>query len=200
MRRRMTFDDLRLMCGWQFGDRGERIADLWQEINRVVFASTVRPSPITFPATFPYGHCIGLTYTGNPDSFESIQLKAGMRDDEMAGVLLHEMLHQFLSQERRITKHNSKDWCGEVMRITKLIWGVDVWAAPVTIGKEVVGRDEDGKQVRRSVRRQAAAPDGKPSPSMELIKRWPHSFELVVPWRDLLGGTWRPVGNPDGPG
>ena len=189
MRRRMAAGDMRLMCGWQLGQEGEQLADLWVAFNKLGWGGKLQPAPITFPATLPYGHAIGQAHYGE-DGRDFIDLQYGLSMQMKVDVLLHEMVHQYLFQTNQNPRHNAIPWCREIMRLSVLFWGKEIWAAPSTVGKVVVGH-KDGKQVRQSARRQPASPTGIPSASMEDIKRWPDSFGLHVPYNAILRGTFK---------
>ena len=190
MRQRMTIKEVRKACGWILGEEGEQIADLWSALNDIVFFGALRPAPISFPQSLPYGHCIGQTICEGGKGEEQIEIQNGKSFQGKADILLHEMLHQSLSQQNRNISHNSDDWCGEIMRITALIWGEALWASRVQVGKEVIGH-KDGRQIRKSVRRQAESPDGVLSAPMDLIKTWPDSFGLHVPVDAILYGRFK---------
>ncbi len=215
MRRRMTVQDMRDNAGWQIGEHGEQVADLFVALNELVFQKDCKPVPLTFPATLPYGGCIGQTWNGssccNSGAFQYIQLKREDQGGEgrnhvklyemnskalkqtlqfHADTLVHEMLHLYLFQGERPAGHDNENWCSEIMRISRLLWDEDLWAAPAKVGKVVDGH-KDGRQVRRSKRMQADSPDGKPSASMGVIARWPDSFNLHVPVDAILDGTFK---------
>jgi hypothetical protein len=192
----MTQKDLRAMCGWQLGDDGERIADLFGVLNKTVFDGALPVLPVTFPATLPYGRDIGQCHWclgGANGEHRCIQIKSDVVG-AMADVLLHEMLHAILSHTGRDPGHNSANWCSEVMRITWLVWGREVWAAPERVGK--THTDENGK--RKSVRFQPKSPTGVKSIGRDTLSRWPHSLFLSVPWQEMLGGSsWVPPAAPE---
>ena len=53
MRRRMTVQDMRDNAGWQIGEHGEQVADLFVALNELVFQKECKPVPLTFHATLP---------------------------------------------------------------------------------------------------------------------------------------------------
>ncbi|MDA7994210.1 MAG: hypothetical protein MPJ25_14365, partial [Pirellulales bacterium] len=62
MRRRMTAKDMRMMCGWQIGQEGEEVADLWAAFNTLAWDGKLKPAPILFPKTLPYGAAVGMAH------------------------------------------------------------------------------------------------------------------------------------------
>jgi hypothetical protein len=90
------------------------------------------------------------------------------------GVLLHEMLHQFLHEQGEDVRHAGEPWRREIMRLTLAITGQDIWAGASTVRK-VKGKDG----TRRSVRGNRPHPETEaPSLSQRAIARWPHSIGL----------------------
>jgi hypothetical protein len=81
------------------------------------------------------------------------------------GTLLHEMVHQLLFERGEDAAHLSKGWRCEIMRITKLITGAEIWAGPSVV------RRIDG----RATRFNAPNPEtGPQSLTQAVIARWPH--------------------------
>ncbi|MCK4616347.1 MAG: hypothetical protein KAT50_05695 [Pirellulales bacterium] len=74
MRRRMTAKDMRMMCGWQIGQEGEEVADLWAAFNTLAWDGKLKPAPILFPKTLPYGAAVGMAHYAD-DGRDSIELK-----------------------------------------------------------------------------------------------------------------------------
>lgn len=167
----MTLEQLEQMMAWSFGAEGASVAKLWGAFNRELWGGALMPCPIWFPAATAYGKWAGL-YTRNQD-YQSlhIQIKHGVSFDDKAGILLHEMVHQYLGESRQDTKHNAKPWCSEIMRITEKVWGVQIWASPSS-PRKVGGA---------SVRVQALSPTGKESIPRACLAGWPHSMGLSVP-------------------
>lgn len=174
-RQSLDFANLRRLMGWSWGDAGEWIADLWQEFNQRHWQGTLDPTPIWFPSASPYGRWIGQ-FTGNMQrQSHHIQLVRRLDRQERADVLLHEMIHQNLFESKQCTDHNAVPWCSEIMRLSREIWGVELWAAP----------SNPRKLEGASVRIQKSCPDnGKKSIPRSSIARWPHSVGLHVPVSD----------------
>jgi len=169
----ITVDQLRLMMGWSWGKLGTDTADYWQQMNQDFWGGALQPCPIWFPAAVPYGHWIGL-YTCNHQS-ESLHIQVAFNQtDSFAGVvnvLLHEMIHQYLSESGQDTRHNAKPWCNEIMRLTREIWSQDIWASPAVPRKDAKGK---------SHRIQMPSPQGEPSISRKDIAGWPDSLGLDI--------------------
>jgi hypothetical protein len=148
------------------------VADAWQEFNRLYFGGRLKPLPIFLTPSTPYGHCIGWTCGGGPVTH--IALADPRKGNVLVadrGVLLHEMIHQFLHESGEYARHDGGPWCREVMRLHRLLTGKDVWAGKYTVTKK---RLPDGGRV--SVRGNVARPgDGEASLTQKVISRWPYS-------------------------
>lgn len=169
----ITIDQLRLMMGWSWGDLGTATADYWQQMNQDFWGGVLQPCPIWFPAAVPYGRWIGL-FTCNHQA-ESLHIQVAFNQtDSLAGVvnvLLHEMVHQHLSESGQDTSHNADPWCTEIMRLTREIWGQEIWASPAVPRKDAKGK---------SRRIQLPSPQGEPSISRKDIAGWPLSLGLDI--------------------
>ncbi len=156
---------MRQLTTWSWGEMGACIADLWLQFNERHWAGMLMPCPIWFPRTLPYwrrkGKCTGNLY----GQTLHIQILLGLPMQEKANVLLHEMIHQYLLQAEKPTEHNDWPWCDEVMRLSKDIFGLDIWAAPAH-PRKVRGKSQRVQQVRA---------DGRKSISMQVIAEWPQS-------------------------
>jgi len=84
--------------------------------------------------------------------------------------LLHEMIHQLLFERGEPAGHDSEGWRREIMRLTKLITGKEIWAGR-SMTKRVKGTD--GK-LSRVVRINEPHEDGRTSLGQAEIARWPH--------------------------
>ena len=166
----LTFEQMRQVMGWSWGEDGEWVADLWRAYNDRHWEGALDPVPIWFPRATPYGRWLGLCTGNSHHQTQHIQLKHGCSLQEWADILIHEMVHQALLETRRNPNHNARPWCDEIMRLSKEIWGQDIWAAPS------LPRKVDGK----SQRIQKRSPDGEESISRKAIASWPHSLGLHV--------------------
>ena len=164
-----------LVVGW--GELGARVADTWVEFNRLYFGGRLRPLPIFLTPTTPYGKMAGWTCCGGPVTHIAL---AAPREGKCLvanrGTLLHEMVHQHLHESGRYTSHDGEPWRQEIMRLTKLVTGKEIWAGKYTVAKE---RMEDGS--RKSVRLNQPHPEsGAPSLGQEAIARWPNSIGVLL--------------------
>lgn len=170
-RRPLDMNELRNLMEQSWGERGLWLAGKWGSFNEKYWQGKLVPLPIWLPSAPPYGRWFGL-YSGGPGrTSHHIQIKRGLDNQSMLGVLLHEMTHQYLYESGQESQHNSEPWCDEIMRLTKLIWGRDIWASPSQ------PRKVDGK----SVRVQKTGPNGEESLPLKLISTWPDSLRLSVP-------------------
>ena len=77
--------------------------------------------------------------------------------------ILHEMVHQFLFERGEYPSHDGGPWRREIMRLTKVITGREIWA-----GRSKTVR-RDGKVCRINEDK-----EGKVSLPQSIIARWPH--------------------------
>ena len=168
----VTYEDAELIADRCFGALGQKTISLWRHYNRDYFDGSLEVTPVLYVPTSPYGHWVGchirdrniyLMYPGEKRSWGFVR-----------GVLLHEMVHQFLEQSGKAVGHDGESWCAEIMRISRVFFGKNIWAGKYTVGKR------NG----RSVRMNKPNPD-KASKAVALnqdqISRWPHSIGLEPP-------------------
>src|SRR5262245_20398126 len=124
MRRGYTFAMMRWTLEEGWGDLGSRVAECWRDYNSLYFGGRLRPLPISLTPTMPYGRCIAYTAAGGP--VRHIALSAPAVGTVLVAereTLLHEMVHQRLSEEGRDPHHDGQPWCDEIMRIHHLLTG-----------------------------------------------------------------------------
>jgi hypothetical protein len=160
-----------LVVGW--GRLGARVAECWEEYNRLYFGGRLKPLPVFLTPAMPYGRLLGWTCCGGAVTHIAL---AAPKDGEVLvadrGVLLHEMVHQLLHESGEGTGHGGEGWRREVMRLHKRLTGKEVWAGKPTVFK---GKD------RKSVRGNKPHPEtGAPSLTQGDIARWPHSVGIVL--------------------
>jgi hypothetical protein len=172
-------DEMLQLMGWTWGEKGVILAKLWRAFRDKHFGA-LQPLPIWLPPTFPYGYCIGL-FTANPNRESlSIQIKYGLTLQEKADTLLHEMIHQELSERGDVAKHNATPWCSEIMRLGKEIWNYEFWASPA------LPKSIEGPKGRTTVRVQKDSETGERSISRKSIASFPQSLKLSVNLDDYL--------------
>lgn len=174
-----TFDEMLRLATHAFGDIGKRTALLWREYNSKYFDDVLNPIPLVYVPTLPHGAHVGETW----QTHVIYLMGQGPRRpwSFIRGVLVHEMLHQFLYQRGVSASHDSDGWRTEIMRITAKHFGKEIWAGRIKVTK--VGKGKD----RRSVKFNAPHPDGRKSLTQGEIARWPHSVGIVPP--DLTGAA-----------
>jgi hypothetical protein len=164
-----TFDDMRraLVKGW--GETGLHIACTWDEFNQDYFGGELQPIPIFLTQTSPYGHWLGLTCCQNPVTHIALCRPGdGTKLVADCGVLLHEMIHQLLSQRRVCPAHAGAPWRSEIMRLHQKVTG-----EPLVLVRQRVIKVKQADGSRRSAR---VSPPG--AVTQGKIARWPHSFGL----------------------
>ena len=177
----ISFADMRAFLAIGWGGRGIAVADAWRALNKKHFRNKLEPLPIILVNTSPFGRWLGCTYCNtHARRAHLIQLTVPSQHDTLVadrGTLLHEMIHQSLTETGRSPKHEHQPWCEEIMRLHFAITGKPIWAAPQTIAK----RRDPVTRARRSVRLQTADPTtGAASLGREQIATWPHSVRLAL--------------------
>ena len=182
-RRAISFADMRnfLSIGW--GEIGESVADAWRDLNKRHFANQLEPLPIILVNTSPYGRWLGCTYCNvRKHRAHLIQLAMPRQKTVLVadrGVLLHEMLHQQLTEQGASPKHEHAPWCDGIMRLHFELTGTRLFAAPETVTKTKTPDPATGKT--KSIRVPRRHPDtGKPSIDRLSIATWPHSLGLEL--------------------
>jgi hypothetical protein len=180
-RRAITFADMKTFLSIGWGELGERVADAWRELNKRHFKNALEPLPIILVNTSPYGRWMGCTYCNLKKSrAHLIQLavarqKSFLRADR--GVLLHEMLHQHLTEQGHSPKHEHAPWCDGIMQLHFDLTGKRIFAAPETVTKSKDLDPRTGK--RKSIRVPRRHPiTGITSLDRMAIATWPHSLGL----------------------
>lgn len=169
-----SYNDMLKLMRWTNGEEGELITKLWSALNQKHFDNVLKPLPLWFPSLFPYNKTAGR-FTANLEGQSlSIQIKAGMTLQDKSDVLLHEMIHQYLSESDLNPNHNALPWCNQIMRLSKDIWDKTIWASP-SVPRKVNGI---------SKRIQKPSSEGSPSIPLADIASWPHSIDLHLPIKD----------------
>jgi hypothetical protein len=159
----MDFDDVVLIAERCFGEHGCKTVNLWKQYNEAYFGGVLKPTPVLYVPTSPYGHWVGCTI---PDANIYLMPVADRRPwSYVRGVLLHEMVHQHLEQIEKDWHHAGQPWCAEIMRISRM-FGFNVWAGKYTVVKV------DGQSKRANKR---APADLTPDYSLNQcdISHWP---------------------------
>jgi hypothetical protein len=178
-RSNVSFDDTLLIAERCFGELGRTTVHLWQQYNRDYFGGVLRATPVLYVPTSPYGHWVGCTVR---DANIYLMFPRDANDDHyrkwpyVRGVLLHEMIHQYLAQLGKDPAHAGQPWCDEIMRISQLL-GRNIWA-----GKYIVKR-VNGKSVRAN----ELPPESTEARILDQaeIARWPYTVGIEPP--DLIG-------------
>jgi hypothetical protein len=164
-----TVGDMRRFASEAWGTLGVLIVERWCEFNATYFDNVLRPVPLVITHTQPFGRRLAFcSYRGEGKTGRTITLNVPQLHEVLLadnGVLLHEMVHQYLFESGKAPGHDSDGWRYEIMRITKQITGTDIWA-----GKSVVRRI-NGKPTRLN----APGTDGQLSLKQGEIARWPHT-------------------------
>jgi hypothetical protein len=130
----MTFEGLRQAALTFFGDLGAWAYDEWDRLNRLYFANGNKVGPVLWGLT-PHGRSLGYYSSANNIIFlhqslvePSTEAPWGMEYLNKlvaSDVLLHEMIHQKISQDGGWfdgnSSHNNEMWVAEVNRLAPLM-------------------------------------------------------------------------------
>lgn len=187
-RRAISFADMKAFLSIGWGELGETVADSWRQLNKAHFKNALEPLPIILVNTSPYGRWLGCTYCNlKRKRAHLIQLTMprhrhdAIHYDLVAdrGVLLHEMIHQSLTETGRSPKHEHEPWCEEIMRLHFKLTGKHIFAAPETVTKTKDIDPATGK--KKSIRVPRRHPEtGKPSIDRMSVATWPHSLGVEL--------------------
>jgi hypothetical protein len=163
-----TFEDMLHFASEAFGPLGIKTVRAWAALNARWFGGALRPVPLIITQAMPYGRRVAFcSYGGDKLGGRTITVNVPREGEELVadnGVLLHEMVHQYLFERGEDPAHASHAWRREIMRLTSEMTGRKIWA-----GKSQAVR-VDGKVVRMNLAHQ----DGRASLGQSEIARWPH--------------------------
>jgi hypothetical protein len=133
-----------------WGEAGAFAMREFQRLNAELFAGCLPPLPIVIGLT-AYGSCLGLTrrrggwsdgqrprITLAPEIFQGNARTRGGRH-RVTDTLVHEMVHAKLMLAGDDPRHNAQPWCTEITRLSPLILGHAILAAPVHV-RRVAGK------------------------------------------------------------
>lgn len=162
-----TLADMERFAVEAWGKLGASVVKKWAEFNHDYFAGELRPIPLIITPTLPYGKRIADCLSGEHLSGRRIRLNVPVGGRFLVAdnnTLLHEMIHQYLFERREDASHQSEGWRSEIMRLTKLITGAEIWA----------GRYKTKRTGKNVFRINEPHPDGRQSLQQKQIARWPH--------------------------
>jgi hypothetical protein len=169
-----TFNDMLKFATEAFGPLGADTVRAWGLYNDRYFDGALKPIPLVFTRTMPFGRRVafcshssnggGRTITVNVPDVHLYLLA------DKNGVLLHEMIHQFLFERGESAGHSGEPWRREIIRLHKAIAGHEIWA----------GRSKTARQNGKVVRINKPHANGRLSLSQGDIARWPHSVGLKL--------------------
>jgi hypothetical protein len=163
---RFAVADMRRFAGKAWGPLGVSIVEQWCKFNQDYFANALRPVPLVITHTQPSDRRLAFcSYTGAGRTI-TLNLPTTHRVLVADGnTLLHEMVHQFLFERGEDASHAGAPWWREIMRLTKIISGADIWAGP----------SKTMRSERGIIRVNAPHPEtGAESLPQKVIARWPH--------------------------
>jgi hypothetical protein len=163
-----TVADMHRFAVEAWGPIGTAIVDKWVELNAAYFGGALRPVPLVITNTLPFGRRLAFcSYSGPNNPGRTITLNIPQAHYRLLAdnnTLLHEMVHQALFERGEYPGHDGEPWRREIMRLTKLITGREIWA-----GRSVTVR-RNGKVIRINKEKD----DGTLSLPQAVIARWPH--------------------------
>jgi hypothetical protein len=163
-----SIEDMRRFGGEAWGQLGVEIVEKWCEFNARYFDNALKPVPLVITNTLPFGRRIAFCSYDPNASGRTITLNVPRLHHRLVAdnnTLLHEMVHQCLFERGEDPHHAGAPWRREIMRLTKLITGREIWAGP-----------SKTMRVNGSVMRMNAPhPEtGEQSLPQKIIARWPH--------------------------
>ena len=157
-----------------WGPLGAKTVERWVEFNQIYFGGGLRPVPVVITHAQPFGKRLAFcSYAGADRADGTITLNVPKDHGLLLAdnnTLLHEMIHQLLFERGEPAGHHSEGWRREIMRLTKLITGKEIWAGR-SMTKRVKGAD--GK-LSKVVRINEPHADGRASLRQAEIACWPH--------------------------
>src|SRR5262245_21855516 len=126
-----SIEDMRRFALEAWGELGANVVEKWCEFNTTYFSGALKPVPLVITNTQPFGKRIGFCSYDPDASGRTITLNVPGRYNGLLAdndTLLHEMLHQYLFERGENAKHAGEPWRREIMRLTKVITGREIWA------------------------------------------------------------------------
>jgi len=153
-----TIEDMHRFACEAWGPLGASIVNRWCEFNARYFDGALRPVPLVVSNTLPFGKALAFCSYDPGASGRTITLNVPKNHKRLVAdnnTLLHEMVHQFLFERGEYAAHDGQPWRREIMRLTKIITGKEIWA----------GRSKTARRDGRVVRINAPHPETK-TPSL----------------------------------
>src|SRR5262245_8304224 len=129
--RSFTIDDMHRFAAEAWGPIGIAVVKKWCTFNVTYFDGVLRPVPLVITNTLPFGKRLAFCSYNPESSGRTITLNIPKDHKRLLAdnnTLLHEMVHQFLFERGEPTGHDGGPWRREIMRLTKVITGADIWA------------------------------------------------------------------------
>lgn len=165
-----TIQTMREFAVEAWGSRGGLVVDAWSTLNERYFDGKLRPVPLVLTNAQPFGRRLAFCSYGSAGRTITLNVpKHALSLVADNGTLLHEMVHQALSEAGEDPTHSSNAWRREIMRLHKQIThGEIIWA-----GRSTTMRDPRSKKV---VRYNEPGEAGLPSITQGQIAAWPEGF------------------------
>lgn len=165
-----------------WGPFGGTVVDAWSALNDLYFDGKLKPVPLVLTNAQPFGRRLAFCSYGSAG--RTITLNVPKQSVSLVadnGTLLHEMVHQALSEAGEDTAHSSGAWRREIMRLHRQITrGEIIWA-----GRSTTKRDPLSKRV---IRYNEPGEAGLSSITQGQIAAWPQGFGFSL---GKLGATPR---------
>jgi hypothetical protein len=104
-----TFDDMVKFATEAWGPLGTNTANMWAVYNERYFDSALKPVPLVITHTQPYGARLAFCSYGANKGGRTITVNVPQHHKVLLadnGVLLHEMIHQFLFERGEYPSHD----------------------------------------------------------------------------------------------
>lgn len=155
---KVSFEDAVLIGDRCFGSLGRQTVALWKRYNHDYFNGLLESTPVLYVPTSPWGAWVGC-FTRDRNIY--LMCPGEKRSwGYVRGVLLHEMLHQFLEQSGKDVGHDGEPWRQEIMRLSQ-IFGKHIWAGNIPFVRSAENRNASTCRTRTKTRRHKNSPRGR---------------------------------------
>jgi hypothetical protein len=171
-----TFNDMLRFAAEAWGPLGTDTVHKWAEFNERYFDGALLPIPLVLTNTQPYSGRLAFCSYVSGGYGRTITLNVPKAHDVLLAdnhTLLHEMIHQFLSERGEDAAHDSAGWRREIMRLHHVMTGRTIWA-----GRSTTARSKIDRRVVERIN----VPNpvtGEPSLGQMQIARWPHDQPAI---------------------
>jgi len=166
-----TFDDMLRFAAEAWGPLGTKTVRRWAVYNDRYFGGALKSVPLVITNTQPFGGKLAFCSYHPGGEGRTITVNVPQDHNRLLadnGVLLHEMIHQFLFERGEHAGHDGAPWRREIRRLNLILTGIEIWA----------GASKLTRINKKVVRINAPNANGQLSLRQGEIARWPHSMGI----------------------